>query len=153
MVILLKQFAKLTFTTCIEKGLLEQVLPSQQKAERSIAYAEGILEEARATLAHKHLHATIALAYQAAFHAARALLEADGWREKSHACVARYLEEKHVKAGRLEQAIPALLDRMRDIRHSNQYNTDFIATEAEAAQMVKSAANIIAAIKKVIKKA
>lgn len=142
---------KLTFEGCVAQKLLQRVLPSQQKAEQSINYAGRILEEAQATLAHKHMHAAIALSYQAAFHAARALLIADGWREKSHACVSRYIEERHAKSGKLDMAIPAMLDRMRSIRHDSQYNPEFVATEADAATMVKSAATVLAAVKKIIK--
>ncbi len=44
--------------------------------------------------------ATIAL-YNAFFHTARALLFRDGIKERSHFCVARYIEEKYVVKGLL----------------------------------------------------
>jgi uncharacterized protein (UPF0332 family) len=151
MVRILNRKTRTTLEDCISKGLIEKTLPSQKRAELSLGYAMDILEEAKATLNHKHLHAAIALSYQAAFHASRSLLDADGWREKSHVCVARYLEERYVKHGKLEKSVPAMLERMRGIRHNNQYNPSFIATEADASEMIKSASSIVIAIRNIIK--
>ena len=60
---------------------------------------------------------------------ARAYL--DGYREKSHYCVARHLE-RHVAAGRLEARWVDLLDHYREQRHESQYRFNFVVTEAEA---------------------
>lgn len=44
-----------------------------------------------------------------------------------------------------------MLERMRGIRHNNQYNPSFIATEADASEMIKSASSIVIAIRNIIK--
>jgi len=44
----------------------------------------------------------------------------DGLREKSHYFVGIYLE-KYVEDGLLEEKWPMLFDRMRSVRHADQY--------------------------------
>jgi uncharacterized protein (UPF0332 family) len=70
------------------------------------------------------------------FHTARAILIRDGFREKRHYCVARYLEEKYVKTKKLERWI-ALLDHYRDLRQQDQYHVSFFATEEEAKRIMR----------------
>ena len=53
------------------------------------------------TSAAMRFSSSILASYMVMFHAARTILFFDGFREKSHACVARYLEEKYVKTGKL----------------------------------------------------
>lgn len=73
------------------------------------------------------------------FHSARSLLFLDGYREKSHYCIARYLEEKYVRSGMLESKWVELLDHYRDLRHDDQYSTTFFATIDEAESALKTA--------------
>lgn len=75
----------------------------------------------------------------AMFHAARSILFFDGYREKSHACIARYLEEKYVKSQKLDIKWVELLDHSREIRHDDQYNLSFFSTEEEAENALQSA--------------
>ncbi len=48
------------------------------------------------------------------FHTVRAILIRDRFGEKSHYCVARYLEEKYVKTRKLKRKWIDLLDHYRD---------------------------------------
>ena len=89
------------YKDCIEKGLLRKIPASSDKAKQSIKKAEKWLEEARKTLNGKAFDSSVLASYMVMFHSARAILFHDGYREKSHACVARYLEEKYVKTGEL----------------------------------------------------
>lgn len=57
------------------------------------------------------------------FHTARTILWNDGFREKSHACIGRYLETVYVKKKLLEQRWVDLLDYYRNIRHDDSYST------------------------------
>lgn len=81
------------------------------------------------------------------FSSARAILFLDGFREKSHACVARYLEEKYVKSGKLEKKWIELLDHAREIRHDDQYNLSFFSTQEEAEKALKSAGEFLKMMK------
>ncbi len=84
------------------------------------------------------------------FHACRALLFKDGYREKSHYCVARYIEEKYVNNGRLDRIVVDLLDRFRELRHRDLYELDFSAIESDAEEAVKNAELVIKCIEKLI---
>ena len=88
--------------------------------------------------------------YLTMFHSARAILFMDGWREKSHACVARYLEEKYVKQGKLEKKWIELLDLNRDIRHDDQYDLSFFSTKEDAEKALKSARSFLDRMKKLL---
>ena len=80
------------------------------------------------------------------FHASRAVLFRDGFREKSHYCIARYLEALY--KGKLSKKWIDLLDYYRDLRHSGQYSTDFIADRQEAEACLKAASEFVVAIEK-----
>jgi uncharacterized protein (UPF0332 family) len=108
------------FKDCIRMGLLRRIPPSGENAERSMATAEEWLSEADRNLKAEAYKSGISSTYNAMFHAARAVLFLDGFREKSHACLSKYLEE-HVRGGRLEEKWVNLLDRSRTMRHDNQY--------------------------------
>ena len=77
------------------------------------------------------------------FHAARSILFFDGYREKSHACIARYLEEKYVKNKKLDMKWIELLDHYREVRHDDQYNLSFLSTEEDAENAFKSAKDFL----------
>lgn len=84
------------------------------------------------------------------FHAARSILFRDGWREKSHACVARYLEENYVKTGKLEIKWLDLLDYSRETRHNEQYDLSFFSTEEDAKHAIESASRFYDRIKSLL---
>jgi len=88
--------------------------------------------------------------YLALFHSARAILFYDGFREKSHFCVARYLEEKYVKKGLLEIVWVELLDHYRELRHDDQYSTSFFATEEESKKALEKAKEFIERMEKLL---
>ncbi|MFC2062242.1 HEPN domain-containing protein [Elusimicrobiota bacterium] len=124
------------FKDCIDKGLLRKIPASSEKASMSIKKAENWSSESKKSISGKALDASVIASYMVMFHAARAVLFHDGYREKSHACVARYLEEKYVKTGKLEAKWVELLDHTREIRHNNQYDLSFCSTEKEAQKAI-----------------
>lgn len=128
----------LSYEECLRQGLLRRMPPSRDKASQSIQKAQRWLAEARQTLTSGASGAAVLAAYLAMFHAARALLFRDGFREKSHACVARYLD-RYVKQGLLEQQWVDLLDHSRETRHDDQYDLSFISSAEDAHQAVQSA--------------
>ncbi|HEX7628323.1 MAG TPA: HEPN domain-containing protein [Candidatus Methanoperedens sp.] len=69
--------------------------------------------------------------YNAFFHVARALLFKDGIKERSHFCIARYVEEKYVNTKLLNRDFLDYLDTLRDARHETQYSLDFVEIEMD----------------------
>lgn len=139
----------LSYEECLRQGLLRRIPPSKDKALRSLEKAERWLEEAHKTLKSEAVSASVLAAYLTMFHAARAILFVDGFREKSHACVARYLEH-YVTQGRLEQQWVDALDHSREARHNDQYDLSFFSTHEDAEQANRSAKDFLARMKRLM---
>ncbi|MEM5881551.1 MAG: HEPN domain-containing protein [Candidatus Aenigmatarchaeota archaeon] len=137
---------------CFEKGLIKKTLPSKEKSLKSVRKARRWLEEAKKNFEFGLFDSCLVSSYSAMFHAARALLFKDGFREKSHYCLVRYIEKKYVNTKKLDRSIVDLLDRFRDLRHEDLYELEFFATKEEAEEAIKSAEFVIEEIKKILKK-
>ena len=85
------------FDSCAEQGLLRKIAPSKTQAEEQLKKAGVLLSEAKTALASGMPNSAVINGYSAMLDAARAVLFRDGWREKSHACVAAYLRAKYAK--------------------------------------------------------
>jgi len=70
---------------------------------------------------------------------------------KSHYCVVRYLE-KYVKKGRMSRRVIDLLDRFRNLRHTDLYQLDFFVTKDEAEESIRSAEFVIREITQLMKR-
>jgi len=136
---------------CFKKELIRKTLPSREKALKSISKAKKWLEEAKKNLEFDLVDSCLVSSYSAMFHAARALLIRDGFREKSHYCLARYVEEKYVNTNTLSSSIVALLDRFRELRHEDLYELDFLATSEDAEEAIKNAEIVIREVEKLIR--
>jgi uncharacterized protein (UPF0332 family) len=139
-----------SYNDCISEGLLRKIPPSREKAFRSIEKSERWLKEAEKTLKSEAFDSSVLASYMVMFHSARAILFFDGFREKSHACVARYLEEKYVKTKKLKKKWVDLLDHHREIRHNDQYDLSFFSTDEEAEQAVKSASEFLSKMRELL---
>jgi len=106
---------------CFRQGLLRRVEPSLTKSKESIAEAREWLSEARKNVVAEAYKSAISSLYLAIFHSARAVLFRDGVREKSHYCVGVYLG-KYVAESVLEEDWVLIFDRMRSVRHTDQYS-------------------------------
>jgi uncharacterized protein (UPF0332 family) len=143
---------KLSYDECIKQGLLRKIPVSQQKAAESIITAEKWLDEAQKNLSTKSLRSCLLSAYLAMFHAARSILWSDGFREKSHACIGRYLESVYVNQKLLDKKWVDLFDYYRNIRHDDSYSTSFNATEEECVNVLKSSREFIYCMKTLLDK-
>lgn len=142
----------LKFTDCVKEGLLRRVPRSEEKAEESIKTAKRWLEEAEKDRHAEAFNSSVLSAYLAFFHAARSLLFLEGYREKSHYCIARFLEEKYVAPGLLEKKWVNLLDHYREIRHDNQYSVNFFTVEKEATSALRLAQEFVKEMEKLLQK-
>lgn len=128
----MKKLKTFGFEDCVKEGLLRKIPASKEKARNSIKTARNWLKEAENNLKANAFNSSVLSSYLAMFHSARAILFIDGFREKSHYCVARYLEEKYAKKNLLERKWIELLDHYRELRHSNQYGLTFFVIKIEA---------------------
>lgn len=134
----------------MRKGLLRKVPPSNSKAIESLKKAKTILKEARDNLNSKRINSAVVMSYLAMFNAAKSLLYRDGFREKSHNCVVRYLESKYAQLGKISFEHIELLDRFRSSRHATQYDVSYYPSEKEAKEMIDFAEEFIKKIEELL---
>jgi uncharacterized protein (UPF0332 family) len=116
---------------CFEKGLLRNISPQPDLARKDLRQAEFFLKEAEELLElNKKQIAALSL-YNAFFHAARSLLFKDGIKERSHYCIAKYLENHY----ELEKYINAF-ETMMSIRHNVQYSTEKVEIDEDLAEFI-----------------
>ena len=138
------------YNDCLKKGLIRKIVPSEEKARQSLNTAFKWLEETEKNFSSSALRSSLLSAYLAMFHSARSILYSDGYREKSHACVARYLEANYVRKGHLEQKWVELLDHFREIRHSDQYSFNFFTSAEEAEDTIEKSKAFVNRMKKLL---
>jgi uncharacterized protein (UPF0332 family) len=138
------------FHECLKKRLLRKTQPSKQKAKKSLEASLKWLEEAEKNIRSDALKSSLLSAYLAVFHAARSILFLDGYREKSHACIARYLEEKYVRKGLLESEWVEMLDHFRELRHTDQYSFSFFASADESEDTVAKSKEFVSRMEKLV---
>jgi uncharacterized protein (UPF0332 family) len=135
--------SRIEFQDCIEQGLLRKVIPSVDKAKKGIDKAQIFLEQAKKAFTISAYDSSLMTCYQAIFLSAKSVLLKDGYREKSHACVARFLEERYAKTGEIDIKWVELLDRYRDLRHDDEYNVFFFASKEDCQELIKFASEFI----------
>ncbi len=124
--------------------------PSLTKSEQSLLQARDWLSEAEKNLEVEALRSAISSAYLAVFHSARAVLFRDGVREKSHYCIGLYLQ-RYVEDGILEVDWPMLFDRIRSVRHADQYSFMALPTEEEVQASIDLAERFIERMERLLK--
>jgi len=134
----------------MDEGLIRPLPPSKEKSAGSIRTAENWLKEAENNMKSESPNSSVLASYMAIFHAARAVLFRDGFREKSHYCIARYLEDRYAKTGKLEATWIELLDHYRELRHEKQYDTEFMTTEEEVVDSFEAAKSFVRRIKSLL---
>lgn len=142
---------RFSYKDCLKAGLLREIHSSKEKAKGSITAALKWLEEADNNLKNKSCNSSVLASYLAMFHSARAILFFDGFREKNHYCIARYLEEKYVKTGVLELKWVELLDYYRELRHDDQYSINFFTNQEESENALKTAKLFVKEMEKLLK--
>ncbi len=127
------------FEYCMGKGMLRKVIASGVKAKKSLLKSGKWLKSAKINIESGTFDSCLISSYLCMFHAARAILIRDGIREKSHYCLARYLEEKYVRTKKIDERWINLLDHFRELRHSDQYDVNFLTSEADARSSIEFA--------------
>jgi len=126
------------------------VEPSLTKSEQSLHQARDWPSVAEKNLEAEALRSAISSAYLAVFHSARAVLFRDGMREKSHYCIGLYLQ-RYVENGALEEDWPMLFDRIRSVRHVDQYSFMALPTEEEVQASIDLAERFIERMERLLK--
>ena len=117
-------------------------------AFKELSVAESDLSDAQAGYREGRFKWATIQGYYAMFHAARALIFARGYREKSHYCLAVALGALYVEEGKLDvQATRDFLNAMR-LREAADYEAEF--SESGAAAVIASASSFIDKAKSIL---
>lgn len=134
---------------CLEKKLLKKDTPDRRKALRSLEIALKKLEKAKKLHSANFFEEAVVSAYSSMFHAARAVLYKDGFKEKSHYALYVYLNEKY--GGKIEKKLLIQFDYLRQERHDVMYaleETKLANEEVNAA--ISISRDFIEAIRKLV---
>lgn len=116
---------------CFEKSLLKKTDPQPDLAKKDLKQAEFFLKEADELLQMDKRQICAISLYNSFFHTARALLFKDGVKERSHYCIARYLENHY----ELQNFIDAF-ETIMSIRHNVQYSTEKVEIDEDLADFI-----------------
>lgn len=92
----------LDFKKCLERGALVKIDFDYSLVEKEIKESEKDLSSAYKSLSDKNPKWAIIQAYYSMFHAAKALVFLQGYKEKSHYCLLIALQELYVDTNKIE---------------------------------------------------
>lgn len=125
------------FDDCVKGGFIKKMAPSMEQAKETMKKALVLLNESKQSLKAEAPNSAVMAAYSAALDAARSLLFKDGYRERSHVCVVKFLEEKY--SDKLISSDIDLFDQYRDKRHKTIYSGSYYPTLEEAERVISFA--------------
>jgi uncharacterized protein (UPF0332 family) len=125
----------------LHSGLIKKQSMDKDEIEGSIALAKHFLKRAKGNQTLGFFDVEFLLAYNALFHAARALLFSKGYKERGHFAMIEALKELYKDKPEVQDYLK-LLDSYRMTRHSIQYN-GALSSELDAIAIVKDAEKFI----------
>jgi len=140
----------LNIEDCLEEGLLKKVPPNKDKAIKSLEKSKHLLELAESELNSGFYESAIVSAYMSVFHAARAILFRDGFKERSHYALYVYISEKY--EGKIEKWLINELNALRLQRHELMYDIEksVEVLEEDANTALNIAKEFLRSIKKIL---
>ena len=134
---------------CIRQGLLKKIEKDDKKAVRSIGISKMKLSKASKLLDNGFVEDSVINSYAAMFHASRAILFMDGFKEKSHYAIYVYLREKYIN--KIEPRFLNEIDALRLERHEILYSLEPITMkEEDGIRALSIAKDFIVAIEKIL---
>ena len=132
----------------IEERKLVRIEPDRKLVTKEIKGAEYDLNCARESLGRKDFKWATIQAYYSMFHAARALLYSEGYREKSHRALSIALRELFGVSGKLNRGTLRNFEEAMDLREEADYGLEF--SEASSAEIVGDAKKFLDMAKKTL---
>ena len=134
----------------LEKGLLIKSPSSLEEQEGSLAIAEEFLEKAKGNYGINYFDVAFSLAYQSMFHAARALLFKNNFKERSHGALIAAVKELYAANGALRKLLETM-NAYRMTRHAVQYS-GLGCSKEDAEDAMQEAKRLLDAVEKILAK-
>ena len=132
------------FEQCLESRKIVSFARGKKLVKKELLVAKSDLADARAGHGNERYKWSTIQGYYAMFHAARALVYSQDYREKSHYCLAVALKALFVDEGKIDaQLVRDFLNAM-NLREAADYEAEFSQSGAKA---------VIASAEKFIQKA
>jgi len=137
------------FKQCLENGKIISFPKGKDLVAKELSVAQSDLLDAKAGYESQRCKWSTIQAYYAMFHAARALIYARGYREKSHYCLAVALRTLFVEEGELETKFVRDYLNAMNLREAADYEASFSMDGAKAVivsadKFLKKAAALLA---------
>jgi uncharacterized protein (UPF0332 family) len=113
------------FSQCLENKKIIPFAKGKNLVKKEISIAHSDLSDAKAGYENERYKWSTIQAYYAMFHAARALIYSQGYREKSHYCLAIALRALFVDENTMDaQSVRDFLNAM-NLREAADYESEF----------------------------
>ncbi len=117
------------FEKCLERGSLAATEPHPTIITGELEAAGYDIEKAETSLGQGDAKWATVQAYYAMFHAAKALVRAKGYKERSHYCLLIAL--RNLYASELDNTFLSAFENAMDLREEADYELKYSKTEAE----------------------
>jgi len=138
------------FEKCLEHGKIKRFAKAKILVSSELKLAAEDLRTAKSSFDEENFKWATIQAYYSMFHAARALLYAKGYREKSHYCLIEAIRDFYVSKNLLNFEFVEALKLGKSLRENADYYGDFSADGAEG--MIESAADFLKSARKILRK-
>jgi len=123
-----------------EQRLLRKIPKDRDKSSKSIEAGQGFLDEAILLMRGKHFKMVIFSSYTSMFHAAKAILYADGVQEKSHYATYLYIKEIY---GKFFKNLIFEFNSAREQRHEGIYGLEYTLDENDCLHIIRVAEDFL----------
>ena len=123
---------KQEFKQCLESKKIIPFARGRELVKKEISIANSDLSDAKAGFDNQRYKWSTIQAYYAMFHAARALIYSQGYREKSHYCLAVALRELFVHEGKMDAKTVRDFFNAMNLREAADYEAEFSQSGAKA---------------------
>ncbi len=130
------------FKQCLENKKIIPFAKGKNLAKKEISVAQSDLSDAKAGYGNNRYKWSTIQAYYAMFHAARALIYTEGYRERSHYCLAVALKALLVDKNRMDGKLVRDFLNAMNLREAADYESDF--SQAGAKAVIDSADKFLA---------
>lgn len=138
----------LDFKKCLDRGKIKPFKEGKGLVEKEIGSAERDLKWAKMSFEQQNFKWGTIQAYYSMFHAARALIYSEGYREASHYCLLVALKALFVEKDRLFSQLVDDFHTVMVLRENADYEDDFSSDGAKKAlqsaeEFVRQTRNLI----------